>query len=290
MATRRRAAYEGYLALVVRLTNPLTGPDLRGPLATLDAGRSDVPEKGVSFFPASRAHETDLVMKLYGTRPIPEGFNLMDELIRAIRASAIDLTPTTGSGWYDYQTWSLEPLAAPERAAEAARLSLSASYRQPPRGALSRHHGAHPRDPHQAARCPGPPPRHRPARREPVWIVIRPGFRPSRWRPTTRAAAARLPVCTQCAGRDLRGRGTERPAPADPGRIRHGRACGRARHDGAFFAGASAAVSHDLGMAAPIAAPTKAPTGPAIPRPIATRFSAGRRTREPTPTWAAMCG
>ena len=63
-------------------------------------------------------------------RPIPEGFNLVEEMVRRIRSRKIDLTPTASSGWYDYQTWALEPLVAPERAAEAARLKLEESYRK----------------------------------------------------------------------------------------------------------------------------------------------------------------
>ena len=42
--------------------------------------------RALSFFPASRAHETDLVKKLYGDRPIPEGFNLVEEMVRRIRS------------------------------------------------------------------------------------------------------------------------------------------------------------------------------------------------------------
>ena len=105
-----RATYEGYLSLVSRLTNPLSGRDLRGALQTLDSGGSEFPSKGVAFFPASRAHETDLVKKLYVDRPIPEGFSLVDEMVKRIRSKQIDLTPTASSGWYDYQTWSLETL------------------------------------------------------------------------------------------------------------------------------------------------------------------------------------
>ena len=99
-------------------------------MGTLDAGGSEFPSKGLAFFPASRAHETDLVKKLYMDRPIPEGFNLVEEMVRRIRSGKIDLTPTASSGWYDYQTWALEPLVAPEQTAEAARLKLEESYRK----------------------------------------------------------------------------------------------------------------------------------------------------------------
>jgi hypothetical protein len=127
-----RATYESYLALVDRLTNPHGSlGDLRPALRAVEAGRpGEVTEKGVAVFPASRSHEADLVMKLYGNRPIPEGFSLVDEMVRRIRAGRLDLKPTAGSGWYDHQTWALEPLVIPEKMPEAARLRLGEPYRK----------------------------------------------------------------------------------------------------------------------------------------------------------------
>jgi hypothetical protein len=251
---KARAEYDGYLALVARLTNPLKGPDLRGPLATVDAGRSDVPEKGVSFFPPSRAHETDLVMKLYGNRPIPEGFNLMDELIRRVRAGAIDLAPTAGSGWYDYQTWSLEPLAAPERAAEAARLRLSASYRRQLeelfRGIMALTRETHIKQLEIAAPGAAPP------GNEPVTIVIRPELsaEPLATYYARRAAAYRFVrgVLEATFGAEALNE-LHRQTPTGP--VAAGLAAELDTMEG-LFAGASAAVCHDLGLAAPIATPT----------------------------------
>ena len=251
------AAYEGYLALVARLTNPLTGPDLRGPLATLDAGRADVPGNGVSFFPPSRAHETDLVMKLYGNRPIPEGFNLMDELIRRVRTGAIDLAPTAGSGWYDYQTWSLEPLAAPERAAETARLTLSPSYRRQLeelfRGIMALTRETHIKQleaPAPTAAPPGTPPR-----REPVLIVIRPELsaEPLATCYARRGAAYRFihSVLAETFGAEALN-GLHRQTPAGPVTATLAAELDTME---ALFAGASAAASHDLGMPAPLATP-----------------------------------
>jgi hypothetical protein len=251
-----RAAYEAYLALVARLTNPLTGPDLRGPLGTLDAGGSDFPEKRVSFFPASRAHETDLVMKLYGNRPISEGFNLMDDLIRRVRTGAIDLTPTAVSGWYDYQTWSLEPLAAPERASEAARLTLSASYRRQLeelfRGIMALSRETHIKQieitaPAAAPAGPG---------REPVTIFIRPALsaEPLATCYARRGAAYRFvrSVLEETFGAEALN-SLRRQTPAGP--VTAALAAELDTME-ALFAGASAAVSHDLGMEALIATPT----------------------------------
>ncbi len=125
-----RATYEEYLSLVSRLTNPLSGRDLRGVLQTLDSGGAEFPSHGVVFFPTSRAHETGLIKKLYMDKPIPQGFSLIDEMMKRIRSKQIDVSPTASSGWYDYQTWSLETLVAPDRAAEAVKLKLEESYRK----------------------------------------------------------------------------------------------------------------------------------------------------------------
>ena len=112
--------YARYLGLVEKLTNPLSCADLR-------PGRDgDV----VAMLPPSIAHETELVKRLFGDRPIPEGFDLAKALTDAIRAGTIDLTPKAASGWYDVQTWALETLAAPERALEAKKLRLETRYRE----------------------------------------------------------------------------------------------------------------------------------------------------------------
>jgi hypothetical protein len=127
---KARATYEAYLALVSRLTNRLAYPDLREQLAALDHDRLNVPAKGIYFFPPSRAHETDLVQELYGDGPIPEGFSLIDEMTSRIQAGKLKLLPTAKSGWYDYQTWALEPLAIPEKMPEAEHLALDVTYRK----------------------------------------------------------------------------------------------------------------------------------------------------------------
>ena len=123
-----RSAYEAHLRLAARLTNPLAGADLRAWLGN----KGPVLSEGTSqwsFFPASRSHEAVLLEKLYGDRPIPDGFDLMNELIRRARAGELRLEPTDISGWYDYQTWSLEPLIRPDAVPEASRLRLEPRYR-----------------------------------------------------------------------------------------------------------------------------------------------------------------
>ncbi|MGK3993515.1 hypothetical protein [Sorangium sp. So ce1024] len=124
-----RTTYEDVLALASRLTGPPATPDLTPVLRSLDRGQVEV-GPAHAIFPPSRAVETDLAMKLLGDAPIPDGFDLVGELAARIRDGSVDLRPTEASGWYDLQTWALEPLAAPERAPEAPRVSLDPRYRE----------------------------------------------------------------------------------------------------------------------------------------------------------------
>lgn len=112
------SAYDAILALAGRMTNPLDAPSLR-----------DVGGKR-AFLPASRSHEVALFQRLYGNSPVPDGFNLMTELIRRVRTGEIDLRPSERSGLYDHQTWSLEPLIRPDAVSEAPQLALGGRYRQ----------------------------------------------------------------------------------------------------------------------------------------------------------------
>ncbi len=125
-----RTSYEAQLKLMSRLTNSLKGDDLRPYLARLDGGGPEILPTPVSFFPPSRSHEADLVMRLYGNQPIPDGFDLMGELVARIRSGEIDLSPTENSGWYDYQTWALEPLVTPDKTPEAVHLKFEEAYRK----------------------------------------------------------------------------------------------------------------------------------------------------------------
>lgn len=125
-----RHTYEKYLALVSKLTNPLAKADLRPQLAGLDGGKWNPPPQPVAFFPPSIAPETELIKRLYGNRPIPEGFNLADEMIQRIQAGKLSLQPRPDSGWYDHQLWSFEPLVIPDQTPEAKRLVLDKSYRK----------------------------------------------------------------------------------------------------------------------------------------------------------------
>lgn len=122
--------YVAVLQLTERLTNPLAWSDLRELVQALKQGGTlSFPER-ISLFPPSRAHETELIKKVYGDRPIPEAFNLADDMTKRIRAGSLDLRPTRASGWHDYQTYALEALAVPDRMPESKHLALDESYRQ----------------------------------------------------------------------------------------------------------------------------------------------------------------
>jgi hypothetical protein len=154
------AALDALLRLNARLTNPPARPGLRdgtGPRA---------------FLPASRSHEQSLVERLFGDRPVPDNFDLMAELIRRVRSDEIGLEPSQESGWYDHQTWSLEPLIMPDGVPEAARLEFGERYRKHLedlfRGALALARETHVKQAAVgAAGCRGP-------RQRPIWV--RPGL------------------------------------------------------------------------------------------------------------------
>lgn len=112
--------YRSALDLPRRLTNEQSRDDL------LRYAEATAP----SIFPPSRAYETDLIKKLYGDRPIPDDFDLADEMVRRIRAGQLDLSPRADSGWYDHQTWALEPLVIPDAMPEAQHLKLTFDYKQ----------------------------------------------------------------------------------------------------------------------------------------------------------------
>jgi hypothetical protein len=124
------SAYSTALTLTEKLTNPLVSSDLRKAARAVKEGRIATLPESMCLFPPSRAHETDLIMKLYAARPIPEGFNLADEMIKRIRSGSLDLKPTPASGWYDYQTYALEALVAADRMPEGTHLGLKRSYQK----------------------------------------------------------------------------------------------------------------------------------------------------------------
>ena len=126
----KKDTYVEYIELVEHLTNPLLEEvsDFR-PLIDEDY-KSKKSNNVYAFFPPSRSYETVLMKKLFSpTDKIPDDFILADRLIEEVQAGNLNLTPGENSGWYDYQTYSLEPLVLPEKFPEAKKLRYSESYK-----------------------------------------------------------------------------------------------------------------------------------------------------------------
>ncbi len=125
-----RKSYEQVLRVNERLTNPLTGLCYRVLLAGIDAGKTPTldPSASVSFLPASRSHETDLIQRLYADSPIPDHFDLMTEVIARLKSGNLSFKPREDSGWYDHQLWSLEPLVLFDANPESKQLKPNEEY------------------------------------------------------------------------------------------------------------------------------------------------------------------
>ena len=119
------AAYKTYLSFVEKLTNPFP-PEY----CDLSKLKDIQKKKKYSFFPPSQAHETELIKKLYGNRPIPDGFSLIDAFIQKIQEGRIDLALKEDSGWYDYQVYALEPFVNHGSMPEVKKLYFGNRYKQ----------------------------------------------------------------------------------------------------------------------------------------------------------------
>lgn len=133
-----RADYDKHARFFAQLTNPLSrlsfsdlaGIDATSPAAIAELRRTKgIREQGVAFFPPSTSRETELFQKLF-PRGVPQGANLMKELVAAIRSGKVDLTPKPDSGWYDHQVFALETLLLPSKAEETEKLLLMKSYKK----------------------------------------------------------------------------------------------------------------------------------------------------------------
>jgi len=123
-----RQAYESYLTLQSKLTNPQVNPDLRPLLAALDSGVTPQVPQGTRFFPPSYSHETDLLKRMFPQGLIPRDFQVMEELVKRVKSGTLDLTPRPDSGWYDQQIWSLEPYLRPHQMPEGSRWTSNPEY------------------------------------------------------------------------------------------------------------------------------------------------------------------
>lgn len=124
-----RATYEGYLALVERLTNPFVAADLRPALAALDRGEP-LPTERAAFVPACRGGETEMLKRLEAAGVDTTNVVAMDAYVAGIRDGSVSLAVRQDSGWYDRQQSALEPFLRPETTAEARHVTWSDAYRQ----------------------------------------------------------------------------------------------------------------------------------------------------------------
>lgn len=120
------SAYHTMLTVIEKINNPFPPDFCDFRRSTEEAGKRGV----YCFIPPSMAHETELIKRLYGGRPVPKKFSLIDALIQNIKSGKISLKPTGNSGWYDYKTYALEPFLLPERMIEAAKLTLGEKYKK----------------------------------------------------------------------------------------------------------------------------------------------------------------
>ncbi len=120
------SAYGTALSLVEQVNNPFPPEycDFRS-AAEKEGGKCTY-----CFIPPAMAHEAQLIKRLYGNRPIPDKFSLIDALIKEIQSGNISLKPKESSGWYDYKTYTLEPFVLPEKMMEAAKLAFGSNYKK----------------------------------------------------------------------------------------------------------------------------------------------------------------
>jgi len=128
---RRRAdlreSYEKLLAISERLTNYYSHADLRKYIAPASAVND---KETAALFPPCVSPETTLMERMFPPpTAVPEGFSLMDEVMRRVGKGELSLSPSPRSGWYEYELWSLEPLLIPEQTAEAEHLQFYPRYR-----------------------------------------------------------------------------------------------------------------------------------------------------------------
>ncbi len=115
---RLGAAYEAHLELAAALTARPTVADLR-------AISSRAIPRELALFPPADSPEAELVRDLGDE--LLDG-DLLDELIRRVRAGRLDLAPGPRPGWYRETLASLTPLLTPGGAPEAARRRTTAEY------------------------------------------------------------------------------------------------------------------------------------------------------------------
>lgn len=130
-----REAYSTVTGLYGSLSNPpaclpidsLIGAGDRTAREIADA--TGTRRSSVSFLPPSTSRETELFNSLF-PRGLPSGANLMAELIAAVRSGKVNLEPSDGEGWYQYQVFALETMLLPAKGQEEQKLLLKKTYKK----------------------------------------------------------------------------------------------------------------------------------------------------------------
>lgn len=107
------ATYGRYLEIVSKLTGAFAHPSV------YDENADDV-----RLLPPSDSLENRLIKKLFGTRRIPEEFELAEELITRIRDGRLDPGPNEDDGWYAHQFFAIAALLE----ASSERLEIGPRY------------------------------------------------------------------------------------------------------------------------------------------------------------------
>jgi hypothetical protein len=123
----RRAQYESLVTLYSKLTNPVESSLV--PLLDAAAAGTCVTSSAPAFLSVSETPEVTLFEKLY-PYGVPANADLMGDLIAAIRAGTVDLTPGSSDGWYDYQLYALETLLVTDKSEERAKVGFTARYKK----------------------------------------------------------------------------------------------------------------------------------------------------------------
>lgn len=126
----RQQRYLTLVTLTSRMTNPLESSlvDLL-PIASDPGCAATAAASLRAFISASQTPEVALFRKLY-PNGVPEGADLMQDFIDAIRAGTLDLTPGPNDGWYAHQLHALETLLVTDKSEERAKVAFMARYKK----------------------------------------------------------------------------------------------------------------------------------------------------------------
>lgn len=126
----RQQRYLTLVTLTSRMTNPLESSLVELlPIASDPGCAATAATSPRAFISASQTPEVALFRKLYPDG-VPEGADLMQDFIDAIRAGTLDLTPGPNDGWYAHQLYALETLLVTDKSEERAKVAFMARYKK----------------------------------------------------------------------------------------------------------------------------------------------------------------